>query len=118
MPITLCLPAQYPKVFLLYFTVGHCHPKIVSVFQQQLGTIGTGHVATTPDQVWHNIQTNLVEKEAALSSPTPSLKAESSKMHAKEDMDAPKSKSQFINRLLKTLNAPDKLQTGLVFNSG
>lgn len=96
----------------MYFTVGHCHPKIVSVYQQQLGSMGTGHVITTPDHVWHNVQTNAAEKEEVLTPPTISPGAESSKSYKKE------SKSRFINRLLKTLNAPDKLQTGLVFNSG
>ena len=96
--------------------MGHCHPKIIDAYKQQLGTLGSGQIATTPGHVWHNIQLDGVEKVMRQTHSTTSTELENIK--TSKNVERPKSSSRLINRLLKTLNLPDKLEKALTFSSG
>ena len=103
-------------MFRLFFSVGHCHPKIINTYQQQLASLGTGQVSTTPDHVLYNIQIHAAEREQ--SSPVQSLEAESSTNTIQPENASLKTQSRLMNRLLETLDLPDQLQTALTFTSG
>lgn len=95
--------------------VGHCHPKIIGVYQHQLGTLGSGAIATEPGHAWHNIQLNGIESGMPKNRSTLSTEPENIKTSTK--VERPKSSSRLINRLLKTLKVP-KIEAALTFSSG
>ena len=107
--------------FNLFFLVGHCHPKIVNVFQKQLGSMGTGHISTTPRHIWDNVQTrSVMDKEPLLKQPMLSnFDSRGMNSYTNSDHGQPqRSHSRLTNRLLKTLDSPYNLQTALTFTSG
>ena len=95
--------------------MGHCHPKIIAVYQQMLGTLGSGQISTTPGHVWHNIQANGAESVRPQN--RSHLSTEPSNITTATNVERPKPCSRLINRLLKTLNVPE-LETALTFSSG
>ena len=104
-----------------FFSVGHCHPKIVNVFQKQLGSMGTGHISTTPRHIWDNVQTrSVMDKEPLLKQPMLSnFDSRGMNSYTNSDHGQPqRSHSRLTNRLLKTLDSPYNLQTALTFTSG
>ena len=110
------LAANYTNNYAFYqiILVGHAHPKIVSTFHQQLGTVGTGMISTTPEPIWHKLRENKAGRNGI-----PSEETENLNRFAKVDDHIPvKPKSRLVNRLLSTLNLPDTLETALAFSSG
>ena len=108
-------------MFSNLFSVGHCHPKIVNVFQKQLGSMGTGHISTTPRHIWDNVQTrSVMDKEPLLKQPMLSnFDSRGMNSYTNSDHGQPqRSHSRLTNRLLKTLDSPYNLQTALTFTSG
>ena len=71
-------------------------------------------ISTTPEPIWHKLQENIAERNH-ISSQEP----ESPTRVTKKDGPTPvKPKSRLVNRLLRTLNSPDTLETALAFSSG
>ena len=104
------------KVLSLFISVGHCHPKIIGVYQQLLGSLGTGQIFTAPGQDWDNVEGNGTERGKFRNNhPFPT---EYENIIKSTKGERPKSSSRLTNRLLKTLNVPDKLETALTFSSG
>ena len=81
-----------------------------------MGTFGTGQILTTPEHIWHNIQLNGVEREIPQNNSSSAAEPENIKKSKK--VEYPKSSSRLINRLLKTLNLPGKLEAAMTFSSG
>ena len=86
----------------------------MSTFHQQLGTIGTGMISTTPDSIWQKLNGSAIKSPSIASQE----KDNSISPNKVDSHNAMKPKSRLVNRLLKTLNSPDTLETALAFSSG
>ena len=76
-------------------------------------------ISTTPDSIWHKLQGNIQKENVVVNSIIASHETGDSISSTKIDNHiSTKPKSRLVERLLKTLNTPDTLETALAFSSG